>query len=321
MHILFANTGVQIVCIPLRGGNRYQTNQIGYGWQRTSVAGASQNDGAPARGSRTFPYIQWQIIQSGTTRLFLAVDTSCGDPDVGYFCSANSLTRDFLVCLDGLLDIEGKPLKGVPDVELCIRPAAATAGDAKHVHMIVDFGNSRTGVLLLELAGEISQTPQMLPFELTNRYHLDAWNEEGEPVSQPAARWFSSKTHWCNTPYLPPLQQKKTDYHTVGEDDAKRGWFGRGRQDEAGQGGSRRHAAYVRRPLDGPPGPRGRRRGAGDAGGRRHSHRRQFAEALPLGRRRKLAGRGQLAHGRPHRPLPHGGLLLAAERPVPQVQP
>ena len=65
-------------------------------------------------------------------------------------------------------------------MEVCIRPATATAGDAKHVHMVVDFGNSRTGALLLELAGEISQTPQMTPFELVNRYHLDAWDEEGE---------------------------------------------------------------------------------------------------------------------------------------------
>ena len=223
MHVLFTNTGVQIVCIPLRGGSRYQTNQIGYGWQRCASSGAAASDPPHA-----FPYIQWQIIQSGTTRLFLAVDTSCGDPDLGYFCSPTSLTRDFVVNLQGLLDIDGKPLKGVPDIELCIRPAAATAGDAKHVHMIIDFGNSRTGVLLLELAGEISQTPQMLPFELTNRYHLDCWNDEGEFVSQPAARWFSSKTHWCNTPYLPPLEQKKTDYHTVGDEDAKRGWFGRG---------------------------------------------------------------------------------------------
>ena len=228
MHVLFANTGVQVVCIPLRGGSRYQTHQIGYGWQRCAIAPATADD-----PPRTFPYIQWQIIQSGTTRLFLAVDTSCGDPEVGYFCSPNSLTRDFLINLQGMLDIDGKPLKGVPDIDLCIRPAAATAGDAKHVHMIIDFGNSRTGVLLLELAGEISQTPQMLPFELTNRYHLDAWNEEGEFVSQPAARWFSSKTHWCNTPYLPPLQQKKTDYHTVGDEDAKRGWFRGGKPRQA----------------------------------------------------------------------------------------
>jgi hypothetical protein len=223
MHVLFANTGVQIVCIPLKGGSRYQTSQIGYGWQRTACAPAASTD-----PPRVFPYIQWQIIQSGTTRMFLAVDTTCGDPDVGYFCSPHSLTKDFVVNLNGLMDVDQKPLKGVPEIEVCIRPAAATAGDAKHVHMIIDFGNSRTGVLLLELAGEISQTPQMLPFELTNRYHLDAWTEEGEFASNPSARWFSSKTHWCNTPYLPPLEQKKTEYHNVGDDAAKRGWFGGG---------------------------------------------------------------------------------------------
>ena len=53
--------------------------------------------------------------------------------------------------------------------------------------MVIDFGNSRTGALLVELTGEISQTPQMLPFELLNRYHLDAWNDAGE-VRQRAGR-------------------------------------------------------------------------------------------------------------------------------------
>ena len=77
-----------------------------------------------------------------------------------------------------------------------------------------------------------------MPFELVNRYHLDAWNEEGEYVSMPAARWFSSKTHWCNTPYLPPLPQKKTEYHTVDDDEGRGGWFGRGKKARAGQGRS-----------------------------------------------------------------------------------
>ncbi|MGD0901039.1 MAG: virulence factor SrfB, partial [Thermoguttaceae bacterium] len=225
MHILFANTGVQIVCVPLRGGSRYQTNQIGYGWQRCQTAG-----GGPNEPPRSYAYLQWQVIQSGASRMFLAVDTSCGDPEVGYFCSPNSLTKDFIIQLEGILDLEGKPLRGMPPVELCIRPAAAVSGDAKHVHMVVDFGNSRTGALVLEMAGEISQTPQMLPFELVNRYHLDAWNEEGEHVSLPAARWFSSKTHWCNTPYLPPMPQKKIEYHSVGDEEGKGGWFGRGRR-------------------------------------------------------------------------------------------
>jgi hypothetical protein len=225
MHVLFANTGVQIVCVPLRGGSRYQTSQIGYGWQRCQCASGDEKEPAKA-----FAFIQWQIIQAGATRLFLAVDTSCGDPEVGYFCSPNALTKDYIIRLDSMLDIDGKPLRGIPEIELCIRPATAVSGDAKHVHMVLDFGNSRTGVLLLELAGEISQTPQMLPFELLNRYHLDAWNDEGEFISVPPARWFSSKTHWCNTPYLAPTSQKKTEYHTVGDEEAKGGWFARGKK-------------------------------------------------------------------------------------------
>jgi len=224
MHVLFANTGVQIVCVPLRGGSRFQTAQIGYGWQRCLCG-----TGAEKETPRPYPFIQWQIIQSGTTKLFLAVDTTCGNPDIGYFCEASALTKDHVIHLSGLLDVQGKPLKGVAPVELCIRPATATAGDAKHVHMVVDFGNSRTGVLLLELAGEISQTPQMLPFELVNRYHFDAWDDEGRFVSLPDARWFSSKTHWCNSPYLPPLTQKKIEYHAV-DDGESGGWFRRGKK-------------------------------------------------------------------------------------------
>ncbi|MFH1267978.1 MAG: virulence factor SrfB, partial [Planctomycetota bacterium] len=221
MHVIFANTGVQTVCVPLRGGSRYSTAQIGYGWQRLRC-GTGEDGEEPA----TYPYVQWQIIQAGTTKLFLAVDTTCGDPEVGYFCDPGALTRDFVIRLDGILDLQNKPLRGAPAVEVCIRPATATGGDAKHVHMVVDFGNSRTGALLLELTGEIAQTPQMMPFELVNRYHLDAWDDEGEFQRTPSARWFSSKTHWCNTPYLPPLGRKKIEYHAVEPDD-RAGWFAR----------------------------------------------------------------------------------------------
>jgi hypothetical protein len=222
MHVLFANTGVQIVAIPLRTGSRYTAAQIGYGWQRCLVG----TGGAKPSEPKAFPYVQWQIIQSGTARLFLAIDTTCGNPDEGYFCEANALVKDFTLRLEGLLDVAGQPLKGVPAVEVCIRPAAATVGDAKHVHIVIDFGNSRTGALLLEMSGEISQTPLMMPFELANRYHLDAWNEEGEYQNTPAARWFSSKTHWCNTPYLRPLAQKHAEYRVVDEE-PRAGWFGR----------------------------------------------------------------------------------------------
>ncbi len=224
MHVLFANTGVQTVCVPLRGGSRYTTAQIGYGWQRVRCASGEEGEEAV-----TYPYMQWQVIQSGATKLFLAVDTTCGDPEVGYFCDPGALTKDFIIRLDGLLDLENQPLRGVPPVEVCIRPATATAGDPKHVHMVVDFGNSRTGALLLELTGEIAQTPQMTPFELVNRYHLDAWDDEGRFQRTPSARWFSSKTHWCNTPYLPALPTKKIEYHAV-EGEEGGGWFGRGKR-------------------------------------------------------------------------------------------
>jgi len=209
----------------MRGGSRYQAAQIGYGWQRCRC-GVEQAEGAEGPPAREYPFIQWQIIQAATSKLFLAVDTTCGDPDVGYFCDPGALTKDFEITLDGFLDVQGNPLRGIPAVDLCIRSAAATAGDAKHVHMIIDFGNSRTGALLLEMTGEITQTPQMMPFELLNRYHFDAWNDEGEYESTPSARWFSSKTIWCNTPYLPPVAQKKIEYHTVEADD-KGGWFAR----------------------------------------------------------------------------------------------
>jgi hypothetical protein len=216
MHILFANTGIQIVCVTLRG--RYASVQTGYGWQRCRCGG----EGA---ASHEYPYIQWQIIQTGSARLFLAVDTTCGDPEIGYFCAAESLVRDHEIRVENLLDVRGQPLRGLPVVELCIRPATATAGDAKHVHMVVDFGNSRTGALLLEMVGEIAQAPQMMPFELNNRYHMDAWNDAGEPLSLPGSRWFSSKTHWCNTPYLPPVPCTKIEYRPAGAKEA--GWFGR----------------------------------------------------------------------------------------------
>ena len=225
MQILFANTGVQTVCIPLRSGSRYSTAQIGYGWQRC-LCGTGEEGQTPT----AYPYIQWQVIQSGASKLFLAVDTSCGERDVGYFCEPSALTRDFQLKLEGLLDAQNKPLRGVPPIELCIRPSTATAGDAKHVHMVVDFGNSRTGALLLEMTGEIAQTPQMMPFELVNRYHLDAWDENAEYVSTESARWFSSKTHWCNTPYLAPIPQKRTEFRLVEDEETQGSWFHLGKK-------------------------------------------------------------------------------------------
>ena len=223
-HVLFANTGVQIVAVALRTAARYTAAQIGYGWQRCLTASAHPKSNAP----KEYPFVQWQVIQSQTARLFLAIDTTCGNPEEGYFSNSETLVKDFTLRLEGILDLTGQPLKGVPPVEVCIRPAAATGGDPKSVHLVVDFGNSRTGALLVEVGGEVSRQPLMLPFGLVNRYHLDAWNEQGEFQARPTDRWFSSKTHWCNTPYLRPLPRKRVEYRVV-EEEPRAGWFSRGK--------------------------------------------------------------------------------------------
>ncbi|MEK6234079.1 MAG: hypothetical protein N2C14_05160, partial [Planctomycetales bacterium] len=215
MHILFANTGVQIVCVPLRGG-RFTTAQIGYGWQHCRCEDPAQDDEDRDEDEElkplVFAFLQWQLIQSNVSKLYLAIDTTLGDPDLGYAVDPTTLTGDFPINVDRLLDRAGQPMKGIPKIEMCLRAATATAGEAKPVHMIVDFGNSRTGALLLEMSGEVSQSAEMMPFELLNRYSLDGWDDEGEPVSRPSSRWFSSRTIWCNSPYLSPATVTKTEF-------------------------------------------------------------------------------------------------------------
>jgi hypothetical protein len=225
MHILFANTGVQVVCVPLQSGRRYTTAQIGYGWQhcrcKPEIDEEDQDEENPE--PIVYPYIQWQLVQSHVSKLFLAVDTSLGDPDIGYFADPATLAGDFHVALKDILDLSGQPLQGFPTVELCLRAATATAGEAKPVHMVIDFGNSRTGALLLEMAGEVSQSAEMMPFELSNRYSLDFYNDEGEQISRPGTRWFSSKTRWANTPYLEPPEMAKKEFYRA----TKKGLFGK----------------------------------------------------------------------------------------------
>jgi hypothetical protein len=242
MHILFANTGVQVICIPLQSGRRYTTAQIGYGWQHCRCRpehAEEDRDEDEEPEVDTYPYIQWQIIQSHISKLFLAVDTSLGDPDIGYFSDPSSLAGDFHVRLPNLLDRSGQPLPGLPAIELCLRAATATAGEAKPVHIVVDFGNSRTGALLVEMAGEVAQSAEMLPFELVNRYSLDHFNDEGEQVGKPGSRWFSSKTRWANTPYPEPLEMAKKEYYR----EMKKGLFGGKKQVK------RERETYVRPPL------------------------------------------------------------------------
>jgi len=211
MHTLFANTGVQVVCVPLPSGRRYTSAQIGYGWQYCKCQDAGEDDEEPK--TIDYPYIQWQVIQSHDSKLYLAIDTTLGDPEIGFFCDPTSLAGDFFIHLEQIVDLTGQTLQGVPAVDVCIRAATATAGEAKPVHLVVDFGNSRTGALLVEMSGEVTQAAEMLPFELINRYTLDTFDEQGEAVSRPPARWFSSKTRWCNSPYQLPREMAKTEYY------------------------------------------------------------------------------------------------------------
>lgn len=226
MHVLFANTGVQILCIPLQSGRRYTTAQIGYGWQQCLCRPElDEEDYDEDEGFEPdqYPYIQWQIIQANVSKLFLAVDTTLGDPELGHFSDPSSLAGDFNVVLKDLLDRSGQPLQGMPEIHLSLRAATATAGEAKPVHLVVDFGNSRSGALLVEMAGEVSQQAEMYPFELANRYSLEWFNDDGEQISRPSTQWFSSKTRWANVPYLDPPEMAKKEYYR----ETKKGLLGK----------------------------------------------------------------------------------------------
>lgn len=213
MHLLFTNTGVQIICIPLNSTRRYSASQIGYGWQHCCMKATGAKGGGDASSApRDIPFVQWQVIQGQTCRLFLAIDTSLGDTALGHVCALEALAGDYHVSLDGVLDLTGEVLPSVPSINLCFRAAAATTGDAVAVDLVVDFGNSRSGALLLEASAETGAPVKMTPFELLDRYRLDAWNEHGEPQENVSAQWFSSKTRWCNTPFQTPLPRERTDY-------------------------------------------------------------------------------------------------------------
>lgn len=207
MNVLFANTGVQLLCFPLAPADRPPPEAIGKGWQYYDV------ETGPGRVQR-LAYVQWQILDaqgSPVRRLFLAVDTTCGPLQDGYVCSAESLDNDFPLplVLDRLLGPSGRPLGLSTRVEAVIRPLGA--GDPKEVHLIVDVGNSRTGALLLEPSGPTLSNPP-LPFTLLNRYHLDAWGQKGEVLRRGSDRWFSSRTSWCTPPYLAPPPVVRVEY-------------------------------------------------------------------------------------------------------------
>lgn len=186
--VLFADTGVQLLCFALRGVNQPRTGRDWQPW-RTPVGGKV----------RELRFIQWKILNG---RLYLAVDTSCGSPEAGYFADASTQAADCPFQLEALLAAPDQPPILLKDIAFRIRPQGAT-GEPKQVHLIVDFGNSRTGALLLELHGEVAIQQQMQPFELLNRTHLDTLTPEGRTQERRSDRWFSSRTHWCTTPFLP----------------------------------------------------------------------------------------------------------------------
>jgi hypothetical protein len=207
--ILFVNSGIQVICFPLRADLRFTADQVGSGWQHCQCKGVDKVTQQEA--VIHFGYLQWQILDR---RLFLAVDTTIGtdEGEPAYFAKASNLAGDVGVTITGLLDRKGRPLPGLPSLEFIVRPATVEAGEERPVHMVVDFGNSRTGGLLVEFRGDTAQEPMMTPLRLVNRFHLDAWDEKGQWDTSNATWWFSSKSHWCGTPYLPAPVLHVTEY-------------------------------------------------------------------------------------------------------------
>ena len=201
-HVVFANTGIQVVCVPLKDSGRLSTDATGLGWQYCVCRESDGNE-------KQYRYLQWQILQR---RLFFAIDTTCGDTKHGYFSTSKTLAQDFEIKIEGLLDRQGSPLPGVPPLEIVIHPARIDADAVRDVHVVVDFGNSRTGALLIEPSREATVMPLMKPFELVDRYRLNAWDENGNAIGQPSGRWFSSRTQWSRSPYLLPQQFEETIY-------------------------------------------------------------------------------------------------------------
>lgn len=207
--ILFVNSGVQVICFPLRADLRFTADQVGAGWQHCQCKGIDKVKQQEA--VIQYGYLQWQVLDR---RLFLAVDTTIGttEGEPAYFAKASNLAGDVAISLTGLLDRKGRPLPGLPPLEFLIRPATVEAGEERPVHMVVDFGNSRTGGLLVEFRGDTAQEPMMTPLRLVNRFHLDAWDDKGQWDTSNATWWFSSKSHWCATPYLPAPVLHVTEY-------------------------------------------------------------------------------------------------------------
>ncbi len=146
MKELFADTGVQILSYHVsRSG--FEVEQIGHGWQICRVLQGTR--------ARTLSWLQWRV-EDGPPRFFLAVDTTLGPENRGYFADRNTFSeerREFNLAglldasdqkpldLGSLLDEEDRQIPGPPDFAI----RARGDGDPREVHLAVDFGNNRTG--------------------------------------------------------------------------------------------------------------------------------------------------------------------------------
>lgn len=200
---LFPNTGIQIVARMARG--HVKTPLANCGWQYAYRK--EQEKTVP------LPWCQWQVLDN---QCFLAIDTSAGDYREGYVREAGVSGAELRV-IEGIWDENGQPVPNFPPFTLKLMAAVGTG--PRDVHLVVDFGNSRTGALLVESYDPVYQRLNMLPFELCNRFSLRHWRE-GEYHSEPATRWFSSRTTWSETPYRAPRPSIIVEKVSV-----KEGWF------------------------------------------------------------------------------------------------
>ncbi|MBU6174493.1 MAG: virulence factor SrfB, partial [Planctomycetes bacterium] len=223
--VIFTNTGVQILAFPIRSG-RFKEGQLALGWQRCRCELQGQ--------VKDYWYIQWQLIQNKPL-LFLAIDTTLAPAekptDAGYFSKEGRMFGDFEVKLDGLLGKNDQILEGIGSPTFIIRSAQAEGGESKDVHLIVDFGNNRTGGLLVEFHGDLNQDPSMQPLQMIDRFALDNWDDEkkkGELKRDPSLWWFSSRAQWSTAPYLDPPRIEEDRYS---KELVKKGMFGKEERD------------------------------------------------------------------------------------------
>jgi hypothetical protein len=179
---LFDDTGIHIVA----RNTTLPISTTTAGWQQ-----AYQTD-----GNNTVPlhWLQWQALEK---QCFLAIDTTTGDIREGHL-RPNAAATDSKVPIRQIVDKAGKPVVHFPEFVLHIEPNMGP----RDVHLVVDFGNSRSGALLVEVDDQ-GKNLVMLPFEIDNLYSMRNW-QDGKRKSDPRNRWFSSRTAWCQQRYLEP---------------------------------------------------------------------------------------------------------------------